>query len=133
MGYKNAFGLLKVVLNRFSEAGIRTSVFVDPHPEMVEYQLKQELIVLNSILNLMLKVILKIEKKRLPPYVECANIARSCGIGLNAGHDLSLENLNYLYKTIPWIDEVSIGHALISDALYMGLEKTIQEYKNCLR
>ena len=51
----------------------------------------------------------------------------------NAGHDLSLENLNYLYQNIPWMDEVSIGHALISDALYLGLERTIQEYKNCLR
>ena len=55
------------------------------------------------------------------------------GLGLNAGHDLSLENLNYFYKNIPWLDEVSIGHALISDALYLGLERTIQEYKNCLR
>ena len=50
-----------------------------------------------------------------------------------AGHDLSLVNLNYFYKNIPWVDEVSIGHALISDALYLGLERTIQEYKNCLR
>ena len=65
--------------------------------------------------------------------MECAKLARSLGLGLNAGHDLSLENLNYLYKTIPWMDEVSIGHALISDALYIGLEKAIQEYKNCLR
>jgi pyridoxine 5-phosphate synthase len=55
------------------------------------------------------------------------------GMGLNAGHDLSLVNLNFLYKNIPWMDEVSIGHALISDALYLGLEKTIHEYKNCLR
>lgn len=55
------------------------------------------------------------------------------GDRLNAGHDLSLLNLNYFYKNIPWLDEVSIGHALISDALYLGLERTIQEYKNCLR
>ena len=62
-----------------------------------------------------------------------AKTARKLGIGLNAGHDLSLVNLNYFYKNIPWVDEVSIGHALISDALYLGLERTIQEYKNCLR
>ena len=67
------------------------------------------------------------------PFVEAAKAARRLGIGLNAGHDLSLLNLNYFYKNIPWLDEVSIGHALISDALYLGLERTIQEYKNCLR
>ncbi|MGG6497033.1 UNVERIFIED_CONTAM: pyridoxine 5'-phosphate synthase, partial [Bacteroidetes bacterium 56_B9] len=55
------------------------------------------------------------------------------GLGLNAGHDLSLVNLNYFYQNIPWLDEVSIGHALISDALYLGLERTVKEYKNCLR
>mgnify|MGYP000281701227 FL=1 len=69
----------------------------------------------------------------IAPFVEAAKAARRLGLGLNAGHDLSLVNLNYLYKNIPWIDEVSIGHALISDALYMGLEKAIHEYKNCLR
>ena len=57
----------------------------------------------------------------------------SLGLGLNAGHDLSLVNLHYFYQNIPWLDEVSIGHALISDALYLGLERTVKEYKNCLR
>ena len=65
--------------------------------------------------------------------VEAAKVARSLGLGLNAGHDLSLVNLNYFYQNIPWLDEVSIGHALISDALYLGLERTVKEYKNCLR
>ena len=59
-------------------------------------------------------------------------MAKNLGLGINAGHDLNLDNLNYLITTIPWIKEVSIGHALISDALYMGLEKTIKAYKNCL-
>ena len=59
-------------------------------------------------------------------------MTRRLGLGLNAGHDLSLENLNFFHKNIPWLDEVSIGHALICDALYMGLQRTIQEYKNCL-
>lgn len=67
------------------------------------------------------------------PFVEAAKVARSLGLGLNAGHDLSLVNLNYFYQNIPWLDEVSIGHALISDALYLGLERTVKEYKNCLR
>lgn len=60
-------------------------------------------------------------------------MTRSLGMGLNAGHDLSLVNLKYMHDNIPWLDEVSIGHALISDALYLGLKQTIEEYKNCLR
>ena len=67
-------------------------------------------------------------EKAIARYVEAAKAAREAGLGLNAGHDLSLENLAYFVHTIPWTDEVSIGHALISDALYMGLEKTIQAY-----
>ena len=64
----------------------------------------------------------------LAPYLAAAQAARSCGLGLNAGHDLNLENLEYFIRNIPWTDEVSIGHALISDALYLGLEKTVAEY-----
>ena len=64
----------------------------------------------------------------IAPYLETAEKAREIGLGLNAGHDLSLENLQYFIRTIPWTDEVSIGHALICDALYMGLETTIQKY-----
>jgi pyridoxine 5-phosphate synthase len=66
------------------------------------------------------------------PFLEAANMAKKCGLGLNAGHDLSLENLAFLKQRIPWMDEVSIGHALICDALYLGLENTIRKYKECL-
>lgn len=66
-------------------------------------------------------------------FVEAAQKCREIGIGLNAGHDLSLENLAYFHQQIPWLDEVSIGHALICDALYLGLETTIQRYLQCLR
>lgn len=66
------------------------------------------------------------------PFVEAAKMAQECGMGLNAGHDLSLQNLKFLKQQIPWIDEVSIGHALVCDALYLGLEKTINEYKKCI-
>ena len=104
---KTNLEFLTEVLEAFNTAGIRTSVFVSTDAEMIEYAAKAG--------------------------AEAAKIARSLGLGLNAGHDLSLENLNYFYKNIPWLDEVSIGHALISDALYLGLERTIQEYKNCLR
>lgn len=68
----------------------------------------------------------------IAPFVEAANVARDCGLGLNAGHDLSLENLAFFHQQIPWCDEVSIGHALISDALYLGIEETIHRYLKCL-
>jgi len=67
------------------------------------------------------------------PFVETADYVRQIGLGLNAGHDLSLQNLSFFHQQIPWADEVSIGHALISDALYLGLHNTIQQYLNCLK
>jgi pyridoxine 5-phosphate synthase len=72
-------------------------------------------------------------EKAIAPFLETAKRVKQLGIGLNAGHDLSLENLKYFTDVIPWVDEVSIGHALICDALYMGLEATIAAYKNCLK
>ncbi len=72
-------------------------------------------------------------EEAIKPFVEAAKVARGCGLGLNAGHDLSLENLAYFHQQIPWCDEVSIGHALISDALYLGIEETIHRYLGCLR
>ena len=130
---KKHLEFLKPILSRFSDAGIRTSVFVDPHPEMIEYAAKAGADRVELYTEPYAKGYSADREQAVAPYLECAKLARSLGLGLNAGHDLSLENLNYLYKTIPWIDEVSIGHALIRDALYIGLEKAIQEYKNCLR
>ena len=72
-------------------------------------------------------------EQAVAPYLETARAARACGLGLNAGHDLSLENLAFFVRTIPWTDEVSIGHALICDALYMGLGKTIAAYLSEIR
>jgi pyridoxine 5-phosphate synthase len=69
----------------------------------------------------------------IKPFVEAAKVAKEAGLGVNAGHDLSLENLQYMHENIPWLKEVSIGHALISDALYLGLEQTIKMYKDCLK
>ena len=68
----------------------------------------------------------------LTPFIKAAEIARDAGLGVNAGHDLNLDNLRYFHQNIPWTEEVSIGHALISDALYLGLENTIQMYKRQL-
>ena len=69
----------------------------------------------------------------IKPFIATAEAARDCGLGLNAGHDLNLDNLEYFIRNIPWTDEVSIGHAIICDALYMGLEKTIQAYLSKVR
>jgi pyridoxine 5-phosphate synthase len=68
----------------------------------------------------------------IAPFVEAAKHAKSIGIGVNAGHDLSLQNLRYFHENIPFLDEVSIGHALVCDALYLGLKETIKQYKECL-
>ena len=70
--------------------------------------------------------------RAIAPYAAAAEEARRCGLGLNAGHDLDLENLRYFVECIPWTDEVSIGHALVCDALYLGLENTVGLYKRCL-
>lgn len=113
---------------RFKSLGIRTSIFVDPDPEMVKgaalcgadrVELYTEAYARNFPTD---------PEAAIAPYVKAAEAARECGLGLNAGHDLNLDNLAYFIQRIPWTDEVSIGHALISDALYMGLEKTIAAY-----
>ena len=113
---------------RFKALGIRVSVFVDPVPEMVEGAAicgadRVELYTAAYAENYPLD-----RAAAIAPYVAAAKAARTAGLGLNAGHDLSLENLAYFAQTIPWTDEVSIGHALICDALYMGLEQTIEAY-----
>lgn len=117
----------------FKSKGIRVSIFVDPDPVMVEgaaacgadrVELYTESYARNYPLG---------REAAIAPFVAAAEAARRCGLGLNAGHDLSLENLAYYIETIPWTDEVSIGHAIICDALYMGLHTTIQEYLKQIR
>lgn len=124
---------LTEVLDEFNTAGIRTSVFVSTDSEMIEYAAKAGADRVELYTEPYAATFLKNPETAISPFVEAAVLARKLGLGLNAGHDLSLQNLNFFYKNIPWLDEVSIGHALISDALYLGLERTIQDYKNCLR
>ncbi len=130
---KTNLGFLTDVLDEFKKAGIRTSVFVDPDAEMIEYAAKAGADRVELYTEPYASGYSKNREAAIAPFIAAAEITRKLGMGLNAGHDLSLVNLNYLYQNIPWLDEVSIGHALISDALYLGLEKTIQEYKKCLR
>lgn len=124
---------LTEVLGRFKEAGIRTSLFVAPDVDMVEAAVQAGADRIELYTEPYATLYAQDPKRAVAPFVVAAQAARERGIGLNAGHDLSLVNLNYFYQNIPWLDEVSIGHALISDALYLGLERTIAEYKNSLR
>ncbi|HEY8397449.1 MAG TPA: pyridoxine 5'-phosphate synthase [Flavihumibacter sp.] len=116
----------------FKNAGIRTSIFVDPVVEMVEGAAltgtdRIELYTEGYARNFPTD-----KAKAVAPYVQAAQKARELGLGINAGHDLDLQNLQYFSQQIPFIDEVSIGHALICDALYYGLENTVQLYKRQL-
>lgn len=125
--------LLTGLCKTFKAKGIRVSIFVDPDPEMVRGAAacgadRVELYTADYAEQFHAG-----PEKAIARYVAAAKAAREAGLGLNAGHDLSLENLAYFVHTIPWTDEVSIGHALISDALYMGLEKTIGAYLTEIR
>jgi pyridoxine 5-phosphate synthase len=124
---------LKEIVSEFKSQGIRTSIFVDPDTEMVHYAAETgtdriELYTEAYALQYQIDRI-----KAILPYVEASKVATMNGLGINAGHDLDLNNLWYLVRTIPQVLEVSIGHALVSEALYMGLEKTIQLYLQQLR
>jgi pyridoxine 5-phosphate synthase len=126
-------GFLKEVIARLQENGIRTSIFVDPDERAVEgaAEIGTNRIELYTEPYATLYSIDR--NKAIEPFVNASKIAQELGIDINAGHDLSLENLNFMYHKIPNLKEVSIGHALIADALYLGLETTIQKYLDCLK
>jgi len=123
---------LSEILDRFNRAGIRTSVFVNADVEMVKYAAKAGADRVELYTGPYAANYEKGPEEAIAPFVDAAKTARICGIGLNAGHDLNLINLAYFHQSIPWLDEVSIGHALICDALYLGLKGAIEEYKKCL-
>jgi len=112
----------------FKSKGIRVSIFVDPDPAMVRGASLCGADRVELYTEAYASAYPKGREAAVAPYVAAAEEARRCGLGLNAGHDLSLENLEYFISRIPWCDEVSIGHALICDALYMGLKETIAQY-----
>ena len=121
------------VVGRFREAGIRTSIFVDPSVEMVGYAKECGADRVELYTEAYAREYAASPERAVAPYVAAAEEARRQGLGLNAGHDLNLENLAYYIGRIPWTDEVSIGHALICDALYYGLENTVQLYQRQLK
>ena len=124
----NHKAFLTDIVSAFKKEGIRTSLFVDTNPVNINGAAKTgtdriELYTEPYATNFPYNAMSAVE-----PFVKAAEIAREAELGINAGHDLNLENLRYFHQCIPWVDEVSIGHALISDALYLGLENTIQLY-----
>lgn len=124
---------LRDVLNDLRGAGIRSSIFIDADVRMAEFAAKAGADRVELYTGPYAHLYAKDPERAIAPFLETAKRVKQLGIGLNAGHDLSLENLKYFTDVIPWVDEVSIGHALICDALYMGLEATIAAYKNCLK
>lgn len=121
------------VTRRFHERGIRVSIFVDPVPAMVAGAKACGADRVELYTEAYAREYPADPARAVAPYVAAAEEARRQGLGLNAGHDLSLENLRSYVERIPWTDEVSIGHALISDALYYGLENTVQLYRRELK
>jgi pyridoxine 5-phosphate synthase len=124
---------LKEIVAVFKKAGIRVSLFVDPVIEMVEGAAETGTDRIELYTEAYAREFAAGNKQQaVAPYVAAAKRAKELGLGLNAGHDLDLHNLQFIKQNIPWLDEVSIGHALISDAIYLGLENTIQLYKRQL-
>lgn len=123
---------LAEVVATFKEADIRTSVFVDPDVRFVEYAAKLGADRVELYTEPYAAGYAADCEAAIAPYIVAAEAAKKVGLGLNAGHDLSLDNLSFFAMQIPFLDEVSIGHALICDALYLGLEETIRRYKECL-
>lgn len=121
-------GFLKNVISEFKNAGIRTSIFLDPNPDMVKFAKETGADRIELYTEAYATNYPKNKEEAIKLYVETAIEAEKYGLGVNAGHDLSLDNLKYFADNIPNLLEVSIGHALISEALYMGLENTVQAY-----
>ncbi|WP_294203310.1 pyridoxine 5'-phosphate synthase [Chryseobacterium sp. sg2396] len=119
---------LTEIIVEFRNAGIRTSIFLDPDPELVEYAAKTGTDRIELYTEAYAKHYTQNKEAAIKPYYDTAVVAADFGLGVNAGHDLSLDNLKYFADHIPNLLEVSIGHALISEALYMGLENTVQAY-----
>ncbi len=125
--------LLSQLVDTFKEAGIRTSIFVDPDIETIKAAARTGADRIELYTKPYADLYPEDPEKAVAPYVEAAEAARRLGLGVNAGHDLSLENLAFFHERIPFLSEVSIGHALICDALYLGLAETVKRYKSQLR
>lgn len=124
---------LKDIVAELKSYDTRVSIFVNPNPTFAEGAAKVGADRIEMYTEPYAQQYLSNPEKAIAPYVQCAKSAHACGLGINAGHDLDLNNLRFLKQGIPYLDEVSIGHALVCDALYYGLENTIQMYLHQLR
>lgn len=124
---------LTEIVDRLKEAGIRTSIFVNPDVEQIKAAARTGVDRVELYTKPYADHYRTDREAAVAPFVEASRAAHNAGLGVNAGHDLNLENLRFFSEKLPYLDEVSIGHALISDALYLGLKETIRQYKECLK
>lgn len=124
---------LSEIVDTFKNAGIRTSIFVNPDPDNIRNAARTGADRVELYTKPYADLYPTDPEAAVAPFVEASKVAHSVGLGVNAGHDLNLENLGFFHERLPHLDEVSIGHALISDALYLGLKETIRRYKDCLK
>ena len=124
---------LSGVVDRLKEAGIRTSIFVSPDADTIRAAARTGADRVELYTKPYADMYPSDPDAAVAPYVAASDVAHRCGLGVNAGHDLNLDNLEFFHSALPYLDEVSIGHALICDALYLGLEETIRRYKACLK
>ena len=127
------FELLSSIVEALHQGGIRSSIFVGTDIENIKLAAKTSTDRIELYTKPYADLYPNDPEKAVMPFVEASRAAHKVGLGVNAGHDLSLENLQYFHKNLPYLNEVSIGHALICDALYYGLEDTIRRYKECLK
>lgn len=130
---KANFDFLCSIVERLHEGGIRVSIFVYPEEEDIRAAARTGADCIELYTKPYADMYPKDPEAAVAPYVAASTVAHNCGLGVNAGHDLSLENLAYFHRAMPYLNEVSIGHALICDALYLGLQTTIQRYLECLK
>ncbi|MDE5930524.1 MAG: pyridoxine 5'-phosphate synthase [Muribaculaceae bacterium] len=126
------FDFLSSVVEKLRDAGIRVSIFVAPDPDVITAAARTGADRVELYTKPYADRYPEDPEEAVAPYVTAAEAAHTLGLGINAGHDLSLVNLEFFHRRLPWLDEVSIGHALICDALYLGLRETILRYKACL-
>lgn len=125
-------GFLREVIARVRSAGVRASIFIETDLRLFEPAKTCGADRIELYTEAYANTYVSDRRRAIAPYISAAAEARKCGLGVNAGHDLSLENLAYLNQEIPFIDEVSIGHALVCDALYLGWKETLRRYLACL-
>ena len=121
------------IVDTLRDAGIRTSIFVDTDVDNIKLAAKTGADRVELFTKPYADLYPTNPEEAVAPYIVASQAAHKAGLGVNAGHDLSLENLEYFHKQVPYLNEVSIGHSLISDAIYLGLQETINRYKQCLK